>query len=194
MSWLKFLPLVILLFLFCCENNFAQEGENKLAEGNEKFSPQHSIGLVIGHAHVFDGRDESGNRKVLTLPAWGIDYTYHFPSKWTIGLHTGLIVEKFEVEKNLSTERGVIERSYPIAPAAMAIYKPTSHWNFFLGAGVEFEKEENFFLTRAGVEYSAELPKEWEVFGSLSYDFKWNAYDTWVLGIGIAKSFGKKSK
>jgi hypothetical protein len=46
-------------------------------------------------------------------------------------------------------------------------------------------------LNRFGVEYAAELPNEWEVFGTLSYDLKWKAYDTWVLGIGIAKKFGK---
>jgi hypothetical protein len=109
-------------------------------------------------------------------------------------LHTDIITETFKVEKhNESGGNGeVIERAHPIAPALMGIYKANKHWEFLFGAGVEFEKEENFFLNRAGVEYGAELPKGWEVFGSLSYDFKWGGYDTWVVGLGITKVLGWK--
>ena len=32
----------------------------------------------------------------------------------------------------------------------------------------------------------------WEVFGTLSYDVKWGGYDSWLIGIGIAKAFGRK--
>ncbi|URM38914.1 hypothetical protein [Flavobacterium anhuiense] len=74
----------------------------------------------------------------------------------------------------------------------MGIYKPNEHWSFLLGFGGEFAKEEDFFLTRAGIEYGYELPKGWEIFGTASYDFKWNAYDSWGIGLGIAKNFGGK--
>lgn len=166
--------------------SFAQENSEK----EEVFHPHHQIGLVLSHSHVFEGIDADGNRSVLSLPSWGIDYTYSFHPKWAVGLHTDLIIEKFKVEKNLGDEE-IIERSYPIAPAVMTIYKPGRHWSFLFGMGGEFAKEENFVLTRAGVEYSAELPKKWEVFGTFGYDFRWDAYDTWTIGIGIAKSFGK---
>ncbi len=185
----------IAVFVFTCMwgNSLAQEPAEK---EEEAFYPHHQLSLVLSHAQVFEGRDAEGKKKTLSLPSWGIDYTYQFHSKWAIGLHTDIIVEKFEVEKHLESggEGEVLERSYPIAPALMGIYKPTEHWGFLLGMGGEFAKEENFLLTRAGVEYSSELPKGWEVFGSLGYDFKWNAYDTWVIGIGIAKKLGKKKQ
>lgn len=169
-------------------NGFAQEK----TEPKESFKPHHILGVVLSHAQVFQGRDADGNKQSLSLPSWGIDYTYQFKPKWGIGLHTDIITETFEVEKHLSGggTGEVIERSYPVAPALMGIYKPNKHWSFLLGAGMEFEKEENFFLNRAGVEYEAELPKGWEVFGSLSYDFKWSGYDNWLFGIGIAKVLG----
>lgn len=166
-----------------------------LAQKNEElFHPHHQLALVLSHAHVFEGRNQDGKKEVLSLPAWGIDYTYHFSPKWALGLHTDFIIEKFAVEKNLDSgeEKQTIERSYPIAPALMGIYKLNEHWSILLGMGGEFAKEEDFLLTRAGVEYGYELPKGWEVLGGLSYDFKWNAYDTWTIGIGIAKSFGEK--
>lgn len=74
----------------------------------------------------------------------------------------------------------------------MGIYKLNEHWSFLLGMGGEFAREEDFLLTRAGAEYGYELPKGWEVFGTFSYDFKWNAYDSWGIGLGIAKNFGEK--
>jgi len=180
-------------FLFCLTCIYstkisAQENEEKA------FHPHHQIGLSINHVHVFEGRDDEGNREVLSLPAWGLDYTFQFHKKWAIGLHTDFIVEKFKVEKNLESggDKETVERSYPIAPAVMGIYKPNEHWSFLLGFGGEFAKEEDYFLTRAGVEYGYELPKGWEIFGTVSYDFKWNAYDSWGIGLGIAKNFGGK--
>lgn len=176
--------------LFSYSHSLAQHHE----DAKEPFRPHHSIGIVISHAQVFDGRDINGAKKVLSLPSWGLDYTFQFKPKWGIGLHTDIITETFEVEKHLENggSGDIIERSYPIAPALMGIYKPGHHWSFLLGAGVEFAKEENFFLNRAGVEYSVELKKEWEIFGSLSYDFKWGGYDTWILGMGISKILGKQ--
>ncbi|MXO06903.1 hypothetical protein [Flavobacterium sp. HBTb2-11-1] len=184
----KTLFLTALLYLIIQNKISAQENEEKA------FSRHHQIGISINHVHVFEGRDDEGNRETLTLPAWGIDYTFQFHEKWAIGLHTDFIVEKFKVEKVYASGDGkeTVERSYPIAPALMGIYKPNEHWSFLLGFGGEFAKEEDFFLTRAGVEYGYELPKGWEIFGTVSYDFKWNAYDSWGIGLGIAKNFGGK--
>jgi hypothetical protein len=45
--------------------------------------------------------------------------------KFAIGLHTDFIAETFKVEKDLeSGENEVLERSFPIAPALVVIYKP----------------------------------------------------------------------
>jgi hypothetical protein len=155
---------------------------------HEKFTPHSTIGLVLSHANVFSGQDENGNKKTLDMPSWGLDYTYHFSPKWAAGLHTDIILESFKVEEHGDGE--TIERSYPIAPALMGIYKPSHHWSLMIGMGAEFAKEENFALTRLGVEYGAEIRNGWEVFGSLAYDIKWRAYDTWLLGLGISKAFG----
>lgn len=166
-------------------NCMAQESKGK----EEAFYPHHQITMVIAHAHVIDGLNSDGNKSMLSLPSWGLDYTYAFHSKWAIGLHTDIIIEKFKIQ-NKSENEEEIERSYPIAPAIMGIFKPGRHWSFLLGLGAEFSKEDDFILTRAGVEYSVELPKNWEVLGTLNYDYKWDAYDTWVLGMGIAKKLG----
>lgn len=177
----------IMLISFCSTKTYSQEHEKM----EEKFTPHSSIGIVLGHAHVFDGRDEAGKKKVLALPSWGIDYNYYFNPKWAIGLHTDIILESFKVGGEKGEE---IERSTPVAPAIMGIYKPSEHWSLLLGVGEEFAKEGNYFLNRLGVEYAAEIHNGWEVAGSIGYELKWKAYDSWVLGIGISKAFGGHKK
>jgi hypothetical protein len=157
------------------------------------FKPKHSLGFAIGHSQVFQGRDAEGNKSVMVLPMWAFDYNFQFARKWGIGLHTDMIVETFKVEKNLESgqEGEVVERSHPIAPALMAVFNPNHHWGFGLGIGGEFAEGENYLLTRTGVEYGVELPKNWEVYGAIQYDFRWQAYDSWTIGIGFNKTLGK---
>ena len=168
--------------LFC----MAQEQEESVAQELLR----HSIGVAIGHAHTFEGRDDEGERKTLVLPCWSLDYNFHIDEKWSLGLHTDLIIQRFFVEKIRGGE--LTERSYPVAPALMAMYSITKHWQAQLGSGIEFAPEGNIFLIRAGVEYGAEIRGGWEVFGSMCFDMKWDTYETWTLGLGIAKNFGRK--
>jgi outer membrane protein W len=191
---LRYLLLVLLLSPVWGTGIMAQEVElkEKKPNGEHKFKPHSTLGVVISHAHLFSGVDENGNKKALSLSSWGLDYTYHLSPKWAVGLHTDIILESYKVEKHQGDQ--AIERSYPIAPAIVGIYKLNHHWNFLVGAGAEFAKEENFFLTRFGVEYGVEIRNGWEVFGSLAYDIKWDGYDSWLLGLGISKAFGRAHK
>jgi hypothetical protein len=187
-------PFIAFLFLGILPST-AQHHEASASGGHEDFRPHSTLGLAIGHAHVFKGRDASGKRKVLSLPSWAIDYNRMFSPKWGIGFHTDIIVETFEVEKHLEGggHEEVVERTRPIAPALVGLYKPSHHWTFLFGAGMEYAKEESFFLNRAGAEYAAEIKGGWEVFGSLNYDFRWKAYDTWTIGLGVSKVLGHRN-
>lgn len=184
--------IFIIIILFTGLMVFAQEATHA---SKESFTPFHQLGLTIGHEHAFSGRNEDNEKEVAILPFWGLDYNFQFAPKFAVGLHTDFIIESFKVEKNHNGEtEETVERTQPIAPAIMGFYKPTEHWNFGLGLGGEFAKEEDYFLSRAAVEYGVEIRNGWEVAGSLQYDFRWKAYDTWTIGLGISKSFGKKEK
>ncbi|MBK0369724.1 hypothetical protein [Flavobacterium agrisoli] len=166
---------------------FGQESEN---EGSKKF-PEHTLGLVLSHANISTGVSESGGRKWLSIPAWGLDYNCWFTEKWALGLHTDFIIEKIEVKENLNSDEAILERSYPIAPALMGIYKPTKHSSFLFGMGAEFAKEENLVLNRVGYEWSTEIGEKWELGLSFNYDFRWNAYDSYTLGFGISRNLSR---
>lgn len=183
-SWQIMLSFALFLSTF----SYAQEESTESGDAGK-----HRITLALSHANVLQGV-KNDDTKWLSLPAWGVDYDYWLSDRWAIGLHTDIIVEDFEVKSNLSDENETIERSSPIAPAMVGIYKPTKHSSFLLGIGAEFAKEENLFLNRAGYEWGIEINDNWELGFSLCYDFRWNAYDSFLLGIGISRIIKSKNK
>ena len=174
------------LLLLGRDCGIAQELHEHSASGEHTF-PAHMIGLDIGHAHLFE-RDEEGKKGILSLPSFGINYTLQINEHWGLGLHTDLIFEEYKILNEVQgQEHEEIERIYPIAPALLGIFKFNEHWSVLAGVGREFAKGENFWLNRAGVEYGVSLPARWELFGTLQYDVKWDAYDNWVFAFGLAK-------
>jgi len=148
---------------------------------------KHSLALVISHTQINEGRDKSGDKQWLSLPSWGINYNYRLTEKWLLGLHTDIVVEDFVV-KSHSRSNEFIERSYPVASAIVGSYKLDS-FHLMFGTGVEFEKEENLFLVRAGIEYNLHIIKNYELLANITNDFKFNAYNSWAIGLGIARMF-----
>ena len=161
------------------------------AEATNEEHGHHELTLLLAHTHLRTGITSDGKAEWLVLPSWGINYNYWINSKWAIGLHTDFITETFLVKEDLDAEHSeeVLERSHPIAPAIMATYRPHHHWAFILGAGEEFAEEGNLFLMRAGTEYAVHLSGAWETSGSLAYDFRFNAYDSFTLGVGLTHAF-----
>lgn len=163
------------------------------AQESEGFRRSHQLGVNIGHEYSFSGVKENGEKELVILPYWGLDYNFQLSEKFSIGVHVDFITETFKVEKSYGNEEdAVAERTRPIAPALMGMFKPSERWGIGLGVGGEFAPEENFWLNRLALEYGAPIRKGWEVFGVFQYDIRWSAYDTWTLGLGISKTFGKK--
>ena len=148
---------------------------------------RHEISILIAHTHVSAGLEQVGRSSWLVLPAWGLNYNFWVNEHWALGLHTDLINENFLVEE-FDGEK-VLERDRPIAPALMLTYRPHEHWSFLLGGGIEFASEEDLTLLRGGTEYTVHLSGAWETCASLAYDLRIDAYESWTLGIGLARRF-----
>ena len=160
--------------------------ENEFAE--EEFK-HNQIGIMLGHAHIDEGPHTEGSRW-LVVPMVSLNYNYWFNEKWGIGLHTDFILENYEItEETDEGEVEILERELPIAPALMAAFKPGKHFTFMLGIGEEFAKEDDLFLIRGEVEYTLELPQTFELGVALGYDARFDAYDSWVMAIGVSKLF-----
>jgi hypothetical protein len=183
MTMIKRILLTSSFLLFITFVVKAQEEHHD--EGHETAHKKHSIALFIGHTHVSKGVREN-DRKWLVLPSWGLDYNYHFNHKWALGLHNEMIVETFAVEDSGGE---TLERSRPFATTLVATYKLSEWLGAMFGGGGEFSKEENFGMFRMGLEAGIELPHDFELLFTTNYDVKIEAYDSWNLGMGIAKKF-----
>jgi hypothetical protein len=176
--------IVCILFIFSPAVSLGQSvhHEDATEEGGHKFT------VALGHAHVKEGI-ENGKNKWLVMGAWAINYDYLLNSKWSMGLHNDIIIEDFTVERHLGEEEETeIEREIPIATKLVGSFNPGRHTSYIVGVGEEFAKGEHLFLSTVGVEYGVHLAKGWELGAELSYDIKWNAYDTWILGVGVSKT------
>jgi len=142
--------------------------------------------VVLGHAMTPEGINVEGKRTFLFLPSWGLDYDYRFNEKWSLGLHSDFIIENFAFE---DPEEIIQERSTPLALVITGGYKIGEHFTALVGAGAELAKEENLAVVRLGADYGWEVGENWEVAVSYMIDFKLEAYNTGVFGIGIARSF-----
>ena len=142
--------------------------------------------LAITHTLVPTAVSESGEKKLLSLASWGLDYDRSFNSPWGVGLHSDIVLENFQYE-----DGDVIkERKSPLALAAVVSRKFGKHITVFTGGGVELSRsEETLGLIRIGADCGWEIPRDWEVSFSLMTDFKIDAYDAFVFGFGIGKKF-----
>ncbi|PZX48528.1 hypothetical protein [Algoriphagus chordae] len=168
---------------------FAQEEKvNAESEEPKESEGKHTIAFFIGHARIGQGTDSEGKRQFNMVPSVSIDYNYWISTRFALGIHTDFLNENFYVE---SEEDGApIERERPIAPALMGTYMLGEHWSFGLGFGGEFAEGEDYFVTRFAIEYGVEIRNGWAVLGSLTQDFRANAYNVTSFGIGVEKRFG----
>ena len=196
----------IYLFTFLClapiSALIAQEEahtveHNQEAEPHKEHREKHFISASINHTIIFSAVKDNESRSAISLPSFGVNYTYFFNEKFGLGLHSDIIVEDFVVESDAAQREGngnepeleVIERGTPIAVAAVFLYKPLPFLGFLAGAGREFSKHEDFNLIRIGVEAPFNISHHWEVFATVTYDIAIDAYDSLNYGIGIGKMF-----
>lgn len=176
------------------EKNHSEDTEN-----HHQTHKKHIISASINHTVIFSAIKNNENKNNITLPSFGINYTYAFNHKWGIGLHSDIIIEDFVVKGgfdsgsersgNETNNTAIIERGTPVSAALMVVFKPITYLGLLAGVGREFSSHEDFTVIRFGMEAPFHLPNNWEVFGLLTYDINIDAYESLTYGIGIAKAF-----
>lgn len=180
-------------------DSHGQEKHNSKTDHDESHDShkKHVISGSINHTVIFGGVKD-GDATSITLPSFGLNYTYFFNHKWAIGLHNDIILEDFFVKESSSSQvrstsedgqTAVIERGTPIAACIVGVYKPLPYLGLMAGFGREFSSHEDYTVIRFGLEAPFHIPNNWEVFGILSYDIMIDAYESITYGIGIAKLF-----
>lgn len=142
------------------------------------------ISAVLYHTYI--GTRTSDGKEMLIVPSIGLDLEYWLNERWGIGSHNDLELISFEVEGRGGT---FIEKETPVLLTVDVLWKPWKGLVLLAGPGVEFEREENLFVVRGGLEYELELGSHWDVAPTIFYDSRIDAYDTFSVGIGIGKRF-----
>lgn len=163
----------------------AQEGEALLEEMPmeevENFKHFRAC-LLIGHTSLPSGEEPS---RVFGA-SWGLDLEYWPQPRLGLGLHNDLELLTFIVRKQ---EGEFVEREYPLVVTLDVLFKPVGDLVVLVGPGYELEKNENFFVLRAGLEYEFEIGKNWDISPTIFYDTRFNAFDTWSFALGVGRRF-----
>ena len=155
------------------------------SQKNEEFK-KHRIGMVLGHSYLNLGF-ELGNKDVLSIPSFGLDYEYWFKPILGFGIFTDIeLISSKDAEQ---LHGGVIDREYPVVITLDALWSPFEHIEFVIGPGVIFENGEVKDLIRIGLEYDLSLSNHWDVAPSLFYDHATDGISNISIGIGIGKRF-----
>ena len=200
------LVFTLCLLILCCviparAQESGEKGEKHHEQGtdqHESHHMHHALSGSINHTIIFSGIKNGEAQTSVFVPSFGLNYTYFFNSKWGLGLHNDIILEDFLVKgessddavtKSTDEEITVIERGRPISMAIMGVYKVIPNLGIMAGAGIEFSSHEDYAVIRFGLEAPVHLPKNWEIFGTLTYDIMINAYTSLTYGIGLVKLF-----
>lgn len=171
----------ILLIVFVLTSVIATSQEHENEHGNFK---HFRISPVISHTFIPTSTSEGD--KTVIVPTFGLDLEYWLNEKWGFGFHNDLELETFEIEKEHEL---FVEKEFPLVLTFDALYKFKKHFVLVVGTGIEFEKNEDLFIIRAGIEYEVEFGNHWDVSPTVIYDHRSNSSSTWGIGIGIGKRF-----
>lgn len=176
----------LLPFLFSSVG-LAQHGP-ALGEGGREETREHlpsfRVAVLIGHTLI--PAEHAGEN--FFIPSWGLDLEYWMNPRWGVGMHSDLELETFVILKEDSRQEEV-ERVLPLVMTLDVLYKPWKGLVLQLGPGIEFERQENFALLRAGIEYEIELGHHWDLAPTVFYDTRFSEYHTWSLALGVGKRF-----
>lgn len=177
----------IFLFTIICILSYSAKSQDIADDIESETEPlkHHRISLIIGHGHVFGAETTSGGN-IVTIPTWGIDYSYWINHNFGVGLKSDIEIINYVVE---NSEEEFIERNNPVIVSIIFLYHTRRGWNFLTGPGIEFEEHENLFIYRVGAGYEFHFANHWDFAPEIIFDIKEGYIGSFTWGIGVGKSF-----
>ncbi len=122
----------------------------------------------------------------MLIPAWGLEFEYFIDHQWAIAGNFELELLNYIVETG---EEEAISRDYPFIASLLLIHEFNNRLVLSAGYGKEFEPRKNFDLLTFTASYKVPLSQNWDLSPGITYNSRFNAYDSWSLGLAIGKSF-----
>lgn len=178
--------LTVAVAVLLAQNVQAQHHEANTAPHTEPraYSDEPHFRFASFISHTFIPGLSDGGR--IAIPSYGVDLEYWFNNRWGVGLHNDIELETFIVERE---NNEFTERRFPIVTTLDLLYHLNSGIVFVIGPGLEFDITEQFMLFRIGVEYELELEHHWDLYPTIFYDMRADAFTTFTFGLGVGKRF-----
>ena len=157
-----FKPLFFLSLFFINANAFSQDED----DGHIK---HHHFVAGLGQSLIPTAEEFGGDNNLTVVATWGVSYEYLFNKHVGLGWKNEIELSKYVLEDNDGTN---IKREFPFSSSIVFIYNPLEGLGVFLGPGIEFEPDENFYIFLIGVSYEWELPKYFDISPEISYELK----------------------
>ena len=186
----KTLLLIVLAFPFLIN---AQEEHN---EHNEHVvNTEHAehgefkhwqISATMSQSYIPSLHTEEGETSAQFIPTNGIEVMYAFNHKFFAKWINEIEFQNYTV-KGRDGEHRVRENA--LLTALVLGYEVYDHLGVFAGVGYEFEKNEDLWVTRMGVEYSFNLPGNWAIAPALVFDYKKESHTAYTFSLSVGKKF-----
>ncbi|WP_136479887.1 hypothetical protein [Cognatitamlana onchidii] len=150
---------------------------------DEDIKSKNSFLLNFGYTHIPGGTElESESKDGFFVPAIGFDYGREISERWELLLMLDVELGKYLIRsKELNRENAFMV-------LGGASYELLKSIRVLGGLGVEFEKNENLFVTRLGGEFIHELNGPWGLMAGTYWDYK-QEYSTYSLVVGLGYRF-----
>lgn len=177
--------LVLAFIAVAMLNCVAQEVEKEKDSTRKRLSFLMAYGIIPEHITA----DDATSNYLYIVPEIGINYDVFITPRFALGLHTDVILQKFEVKEFKDDIK--VERMFPITMNLMVLYKPNSNWTVLTGGGAELEKNKSYSMAALGLEYEIELNDTWDVGFNVMFEHRIKAYNSFLFGVGFTKVFKK---
>ena len=181
---LKYILLSFFSLLMLVDQAAAQENHDTPPKVIHRHNTLPHFRVAAFISHTFIPGVAEGQR--VAIPSYGLDIEYWWSHKLGVGLHNDLELETFIIDAG---REEFLEREYPLVSSLDLLYRPWKGLVVQAGPGVEIDRNRSFFLLRVGLEYEIELGHHWDLYPTLFYDVREDAYTTLSLGLGVGKRF-----
>ena len=175
--------IVLCLILGLMANVGLAQHEEEKKEHLFRNERKNIVMFSFGYTYLPDGSAlHHGESEGIFVPSIGLDYKRRVSEKWALSLFTDIEMDHYIlIDKEFERENAFIA---VVGPS----YEITRGLGSFAGAGVEFEKSQNLFVMRLGLEYAFDLGHHWIMVPQVFVDWK-ESYGTYSFSVGISRKF-----
>ena len=162
---------------------FAQDHSTTIQSHDNEFR-KFKISLAFAQTYIPSHHLHEESESSQLIATNGLDLQYNFNHKWFAKWTNEMEFLSYNL-KNDEGEKRVRENAFlSIVTVGYEFYDRLA---LIAGAGYEFEKTKDLWVTRLGLEYSFTIGNHWELAPELLYDIKESSHTalTWGFAIGF---------